>query len=244
MHSHESPEYLFREGDTNKDDFLDAKELADFYTHDEDQYHGAEISKHFGSNDKATAALDLDKDGKIDASEFLHYASPAHARAVAWDDFDIANKDGDEFLTLAEYKKTHYGKERVIDGNHHGYRGHYEELDANKDGKLDKDEWLSSPAAWDPFSHMDYDDDRLVTFEEFFKNEREHYHGLDHDHADAIKQSKEAFDILDRNKDGKLTRAEDRSHQPADEHEYEKINYDDDDEEEDDDDEEEEEQDL
>ena len=83
-----------------------------------------------------------------------------------------------------------------------------------------------------------------VTFEEFFKNEREHYHGLDHDHADAVKHSKEAFDILDRNKDGKLTRAEDRSHQPADEHEYEKINYDDDDEEEDDDDEEEEEQDL
>ena len=52
--------------------------------------------------------------GKIDASEFLHYASPAHARAVAWDDFDIANKDGDEFLTLAEYKKTHYVSQFIL----------------------------------------------------------------------------------------------------------------------------------
>merc|ERR1712216_998955 len=65
MHSHESPEYLFRQGDKNKDDFLDAAELADFYKHDEDQYHGAEIAKHFGSEEAATAALDLNKDGKI-----------------------------------------------------------------------------------------------------------------------------------------------------------------------------------
>jgi len=63
MHSHESPEFLFSQGDQNKDDFLDAKELADFYKHDEDQYHGAEIAKHFGGEDKATAALDLNQDG-------------------------------------------------------------------------------------------------------------------------------------------------------------------------------------
>merc|ERR1712139_508346 len=99
MHSHESPEYLFKQGDTNKDDFLDAKELAEFYKHDEDQFHGAEIAKHFGGEDKATAALDLNQDGKIDASEFLDYASPAHAKAVAWDDFDLVQEvdgsDGD-----------------------------------------------------------------------------------------------------------------------------------------------------
>jgi hypothetical protein len=52
-----------RSGDKNKDDKLDAAELKDFYTHDEDNYHGAEIAKHFGGPDKATAALDTNKDG-------------------------------------------------------------------------------------------------------------------------------------------------------------------------------------
>merc|ERR1711998_85312 len=238
MHSHESPSYLFREGDKNRDDYLDKDELADFYKHDEDMYHGSEIAKHFGSEDKATAALDLDKDGKVSASEFLEYASPAHARAVAWDDFDLANKNKDDHLDLAEYKKTHYGKERVIDGNHHGYKEHFEELDVNKDGKLEKEEWLNSPAAQDPFSHMDYDKDRLVTFEEFYRNEQEHYHGLDHEHEDSEKHSREAFDILDTDKDGKLTRAEDRGEHPE-ENEYEKMDYDDDDEDEEEEEEEE-----
>jgi len=233
MHAHESPEYLFKQGDENRDDFLDKKELEEFYKHDEDQYHGAEISKHFGGNDKATEALDLDKDGKISASEFLDYASPAHAKAVAWDDFDLANEDGDEFLSLEEYKTTHYGKERVIDGNHDGFKGHYDELDSDKDGKISKEEWLSSPAAQDPFSHMDYNGDKLIEFEEFARNEKEHYHGLDHESEEAQKHTREAFDALDRDKDGKLTRAEDRGHlYTHDDHEYEKMNYDGDEEEE------------
>ena len=44
----------------------------------------------------------------IDASEFLDYASPAHALAVAMDDFDLADANGDKLLDLEEYKKTHY----------------------------------------------------------------------------------------------------------------------------------------
>ena len=117
---------LFGRGDTNKDDVLSADELKEFYKHDEDNYHGHEIAKHFGGEDKATAALDLDKNGThcsslppdskkytwragvIDASEFLDYASPAHALAVAMDDFDLADANGDKVLDLEEYKKTHY----------------------------------------------------------------------------------------------------------------------------------------
>ena len=84
---------------------------------------------------------------------------------------------------------------------------HHDEVDVNKDGKITKEvtlfmqsepaeasvwwwhltrcwhnvlqEWLApdSPAPMDPFSHMGYNKDKLVTFEEFAKNEREHYHG-------------------------------------------------------------------
>jgi len=245
MHAHELPERLFKNGDTNNDDHLDAAELKEFYKHDEDQYHGSEIAKHFGGEDKATAALDLNKDGKIDASEFLKYADPAYSRARAWDDFDLANKDGDIGLDVEEYKKTHYGKERVIDANHGGFTEHHGEIDKNKDGKIDKDEWLNSPAAQDAFSHMDYDGNELVTLEEMMRNEREHYHGMDHDHEDAIKHSKEAFDQYDRNGDGVITRAEDRSNhwQSGHDHgEYEKMDYDDDEDEDEDEEEEDEEQ--
>jgi len=158
------------------------------------------------------------------------------------DNNGMCRQDGDNnFLNLAEYKKTHYGKERVIDGNHDGYQGHFDELDINKDGKLSKEEWLDSIAAQDPFSHMDYDNDKFVTFEEFSRNEQEHYHGLDHESEDSKKHTREAFDILDRNKDGKLTRAEDRGTQPGDAHEYEKMSFDNEDEEAEEDEEEEEE---
>merc|ERR1711998_800129 len=144
----------------------------------------------------------------------------------------------DDGLDLAEYKKTHYGKERVIDGNHGGFEQHFKELDTNNDNKLEKEEWLASPAAMDPFSHMDYNGDKFVEFEEFARNEQEHYHGLDHESEEAKKHTREAFDILDKNKDGKLTRAEDRGHQP-DDHEYEKMSFDNEDEEAEDDEDEE-----
>ena len=42
---------------------LSASELKDFYKHDEDTYHGHAIATHFGSEEKATAHLDLNKDG-------------------------------------------------------------------------------------------------------------------------------------------------------------------------------------
>merc|ERR1711907_565256 len=234
VHAHESPDFLFRQGDKNRDDFLDAKELKDFYEHDEDNYHGSEIAKHFGGPDKATAALDTDKDGKVSADEFLAYASPAHGLAVAEDDFDEHNEDKNDHLTLEEYKNTHYGKERVIDGDHDGFAAHFKGLDKNKDGKVTKEEWLNSEAAQDPFSHMDYNGDKLVSFEEFAKNEKEHYHGLEHDTEDAKKHSREAFDALDKNKDGMLTRAEDRGAPPEEDKEYEKVKFDEDKEEEED----------
>jgi len=227
VHAHESPELLFRQGDANRDDFLDAKELEEFYKHDEDNYHGSEIAKHFGGPDKATAALDTDKDGKVSANEFLEYASPAHGLAVAEDDFDEHNENKDDHLTLEEYKNTHYGKERVIDGDHNGFESHFNAIDKDGDKKLTKKEWLNSEAAQDPFTHMDYNGDKLVDFEEFTRNEKEHYHGLDHDSEDSKKHSREAFDQLDKNKDGQLTRAEDRGHIPED-HEYEKVKFDDD----------------
>jgi len=227
VHAHESPELLFRQGDKNRDDFLDAKELEDFYKHDEDNYHGAEIAKHFGSPEKATTAIDTDKDGKLSANEFLAYASPAHSKAVAEDDFDEHNENKDDHLSLDEYKETHYGKEKVVDGDHKGFAAHFKEIDTDNDGKITKKEWLVSPAAQDPFTHMDYNSDTFVDFEEFARNEQEHYHGLDHSSDDAKKHTREAFDELDKNKDGKLTRAEDRGHIPED-HEYEKVKFDDD----------------
>ena len=77
LHRHESPERLFNEcdipkcislrlnmtscrGDTNKDEYLDAEELKEFYKH---HYHAHAISEHFGGDDKASVGLDLDKDG-------------------------------------------------------------------------------------------------------------------------------------------------------------------------------------
>jgi len=228
VHAHEAPEHLFAKGDTNKDDFLDAEELKDFYTHDERYYHGAAIATKFGGADKATEALDTDKDGKLSADEFLSYASPAHASAVAEDDFDENNANKDESLDLEEYKNTHYGKERVIDNDHGGFQNHFTEIDADKDGKITKKEWLGSPAAQDPFTHMDYNNDMLVDFDEFVRNEKEHYHGLDHDSEDAMKHSREAFDGLDKNKDGTLTRAEDRAQTVSEDGEYEKLKFDDD----------------
>merc|ERR1711934_1158414 len=227
VHAHESPDFLFRQGDKNKDDFLDAKELEEFYKHDEDNYHGSEIAKHFGGPAKATEALDTNKDGKISADEFLEYASPAHGQAVAWDDFDEFNEDKNDHLDLKEYKETHYAKERVIDADHEGFAAHFKQIDKNGDGKITRQEWLGSEAAQDPFSHMDYNGDKLVSFEEFTRNEKEHYHGLDHDSEDAKKHSREAFDALDKNKDGMLTRAEDRGEDHTD-HEYEKVKFDED----------------
>merc|ERR1712159_449337 len=178
MHAHEHPDRLFRNGDKNKDDKLDAAELKDFY-----------------------------KDGLVE---------------------------------IEEYKKTHYGKERVIGASHDGFLEHFTDIDTDKDGKINKKEWLANPSAWDAFTHMDYNKDGVVEFDEFAKNEREHYHGLNFDHPDSIKHTREAFDILDRNKDGKLTRAEDRSVQPGQEAEFEKIKYDDDGEEEEEEEDEEE----
>jgi len=253
LHRHESPERLFNEGDTNKDDYLDAEELKEFYKHDEHMYHAHAISEHFGGDDKATVALDLDKDGKISATEFLTFAGPAYFKAVAWDDFDLANLDGEHYkgtdlgLDLEEYKKTHYGRERVISKSHDGFKEHFVEIDANKDGKIDKDEWLGSSAAMDPFTHQDYNGDGTVSLEEMMRNEREHYHGIDHDHPQATENSKKAFASYDSNGDGKITRAEDRPKrwQPGtDEYkemheteEYAKIDHDMDDEDDDDDEE-------
>merc|ERR1712159_338511 len=115
MHAHEHPDRLFRNGDKNKDDKLDAAELKDFYTHD-----------------KATAALDTNKDGFIDANEFLAYASPAHALAVAEDDFDLSDVNKDGLVEIEEYKKTHYGKERVIGASHDGFLEHFTDIDTDK----------------------------------------------------------------------------------------------------------------
>jgi len=238
VHIHESPEYLFREGDTNKDGFLDADELKEFYKHDEVLYHGKEIADHFGGEDKATAALDLDKDGRLSWDEFLEYASPAAALAIAIDDFVLMDIDKNHELSLDEYKNTHYAKERVLVPNDEAYAEHFKQIDKNGDGKIMRDEWLGSEAAQDPFSHMDYNKDRYVTFEEFAQNEKEHYHGFDHDHPTSIELTREAFDKLDENKDGKLTREEDR-HKPIEKEEYEKIDMGEEEEEEEEEDEDE-----
>merc|ERR1719181_250790 len=82
-------------------------------------------------------------------------------------------------IVPSPWRRAPQGKERVIGGAHDGFMQHHDEVDVNKDGKITKEEWLApdSPARMDPFSHMDYNKDKLVTFEEFAKNEREHYHG-------------------------------------------------------------------
>ena len=68
---------VLHRGDVNKDDKLDAAELKDFYTHDEDQYHGHAISKAFGGDDKATARLDTNKDGETTLELARHHQTLA-----------------------------------------------------------------------------------------------------------------------------------------------------------------------
>jgi Ca2+-binding EF-hand superfamily protein len=139
-----------------------------------------------------------------------------------------ANKDGkvtlDEFK--AYYKKTGFGSFQLRGATGQGKSGLMTEtlfkyLDKNKDGKLSKDELAAAP---DVLHRLDIDEDEMISKEELVPDNNP-YAGVFFGGPDTGGAASPAFQLLapgespaklakmlmeryDKNKDGKLTRAE------------------------------------
>lgn len=188
---------------------MDATELAEFYTHREDTYNGKAIADMAGGANKATMLMDTNHDRKVSADEFFAHVNPRYQKAIAEEDFAAADSDHNGSLNLEEYKNSNYGMERVpgLDA-HEGFEGHFKELDENSDGKINKEEYIEK-AGQDHFMLMDADHDEVVTYPEFRQHKHNHYHveGTEPVTAESD-NTKAAFDQLDLNHDGKITRSE------------------------------------
>jgi len=205
---HEDPGIMFRHADKDRTGDLDADELDHFFSHTE-QYSGKVIADTAGGKKNAVNVMDTNKNGKICADEFLAHVSPSFHKAVAVEDFTTADQNEDGFLDLSEYKNSHYGVERVPNFVDEGFAEHFKQLDLNHDGKLSKEEYLT-PASKDTFAQMDYNNDNIVTYDEFRKHKHTHYYS---ENKDAVPpeadNTKAGFAQFDLNHDGKITRSED-----------------------------------
>jgi Ca2+-binding EF-hand superfamily protein len=115
--------------------------------------------------------MDTDKDGKVTKAEWTAKHEAKFAKADA-------NNDG--VVTLEELKSLHKDKKHNDKKNKKGDRKErrFNRMDVNKDGKIDKEEWLKKDS--DMFSKIDANADGSITKEEmesFHKNTKGKHKG-------------------------------------------------------------------
>lgn len=206
---HADPAYVWIGVDKNRDNQLDSNEQASLFT--QSNADGWAITKSAGGEPHmAVHKMDTNNDGVISSDEFFSWVTPRFYHGVAEEDFENQDRDGNALLDLDEYTNTNYAMDRVPDEDHEAFDKHFNQLDADLNGKISKDEWLFS-AGKDQFTAQDDDRDGTVSFAEFRRHHIHHYRNGDqvedkHDNLQAV------FDDLDRNMDGVLTRTEDAFH--------------------------------
>lgn len=128
--------------------------------------------------------------------------------AIAEEDFKNADKNQNGSLDLEEYKNSNYGMGRVPNFIHDGFYEHFHMLDTDKDGRLDREEYVHA-AGQDHFTQMDYNSDGMILYEEFRKHKHTHYWSPNKAPVPPEADNTRAgFAQLDLNKDGKISRAE------------------------------------
>lgn len=137
---------------------------------------------------------------------------PRYEKSLAYHDFGEADRDQSKTLSLQEYKETNYAMERVIYEESEGYVVTFKELDKDGDGSLGVEEFLAV-AGLDRFSRIDSNGDGRVSPDEYLQDEVEHqkYHHEGISKGHLAERVRGIFASLDHNKDGFLTRAEERS---------------------------------
>jgi len=139
--------------------------------------------------------------------------APRYEKSIAYHDFGDADRDKNRALSLEEYKETNYAMERVIYEESDGYAATFKELDEDGNGAVGVEEYLAV-AGVDRFSRIDRNRDGRLSPDEYLRDEmghsRYHHDGISQGHlADRVRG---IFANLDHNKDGFLTRAEERGH--------------------------------
>jgi len=205
------PSELFHMGDTNFDHYITLNEFAALKISKDPQV--IEIFKRNGGGAQALIdAMDADGDEKVSIDEFLAYEEPFYHKSLGLEDFQECDIDGSGSLSLEEYINSNYANSRNPQGDPQdptaatGYEAHFKQLDTNANGQLEKDEFLKE-AALDRFTQVDDNGDGLLSFEEYMHHDDNFYHADDPEEDNAL--MKTAFEDLDRNQDGFLSRAED-----------------------------------
>ncbi len=106
--------------------------------------------------------LDTDKDGKVSKAEF-------EAQRAA--DFAAADTNKDGNVSQAELSAFH--EKKMAERKAEREKRMYERLDANKDGKVTKDEFKAGGM----FDRMDKDDDGMVGPDEMKRGGKHGHHG-------------------------------------------------------------------
>jgi len=202
------PSELFHIADTNFDHFISAEEMERFKSSKIPQVVDL-FAKNGGEAAGVIDAIDVDLDKKISIDEFLAYEEPVFHQDAASEDFQECDADMNGKLSLEEYKNSNYANTRNPQGEpseNEGYEVHFKQMDTNADEVLEKNEFMAH-AAIDRFNVVDDDKDGFITFDEYMAHDDSFYHHDDPEEDNDL--MKTAFEDLDRNKDGRLSRAED-----------------------------------
>ena len=122
----------FADIDSNHDGFITQAELDQY----KQQQRNAKIGRYFEK-------LDANGDGKIDKSEFAKYRAHDEQRRATFADID-SNRDN--FISQAELEQfsQKQREQRVADSSQSrkdAQTRHFEKMDLNGDGKIDKNEF-------------------------------------------------------------------------------------------------------
>jgi len=214
----------FEEMDANKDGVLIAEEIEPHMSElneifgkdhggDPDEEHRWHVATGSHWIDHGPmVAWDTDGDGKITEEEYLNFAEPRiHARRMK-SDFYFSDDDKNGFLSIKEFQRSGVGLEIAVsqtekhlgnpDVTEEAAMAHaFAKIDENHDHKISAREYVHSLHSRDDFSRKDANGDGRLTKKEYV--DYEHVHGL---HID--KHAGDLFDIMDRTRDGVLTRLE------------------------------------
>lgn len=168
----------------------------------EEYYRSAPSGGGYYGGDSFTQ-MDLNRDGVLSSAEFRGSLSAFH-------DTDI-NRDG--VVTREEFSR---GVPSGDYGYGHGYGSNdFARMDSNRDGVLNSTEFRGSLSA---FHDTDINRDGVVTREEFYRvntsgGSTQEYQVVDIDGDGTIslgewRYDRQSFEELDRNNDGRLSRAE------------------------------------
>jgi len=202
------PSELFHMADLNFDHAVDRTEAQTYFFKTDRSPQVAEIQNRAGTSlEQLMLAIDGNNDGTFDIDEFLAYAEPAYHKQLGEEDFETSDADADGALSVEEFQSSSYANSRTYSDHDNGYDKHFKELDLNTDGSIQRDEFMTH-AGLDRFSRADKDQDGFLSLHEYLAHDDQFYHTVE-DPEEDNEQITNAFEDLDRNKDGKLSRAED-----------------------------------